>query len=164
MLHPTAHHPARRALRGFTLVELMIGIVMSGIILAAVLPGFRSMMEGYRHRNSVGEMTSRMYLVRQMAVRDHENYVMTVNPGAATFAAFCDANANGIADAGETQLGPWPLDTGISLQNLSWAGNRMTFFPNGTTSQTGDLRVFDGKGRSKQIRVSSLTGNVEVLP
>jgi len=80
------------------------------------------------------------------------------------FAAFRDTNGNGAVDAGETRLGPWPLDTGIQLQNVDWAGNRMTFFPNGTTSQTGDLRILDGKGRSKLIRMSSVTGNVEVLP
>lgn len=154
---PTASH-------GFTLVELMVGIVMAGIVLAAALPGFRAMLDGYRHRSSISQMTSRMFMVRQLAVRDRQNYVMTVNPVAATFAAFRDTNNNGVADAGESQLGPWPLDTGVQLQNVDWAGNRMTFFPNGTTSQTGDLRLLDGKGRSKLIRLSSLTGNVEVLP
>lgn len=158
------NHRTSCAHHGFTVMELLVGIAMAGVILAAALPGFRAMMDGYRHRSSVGQMTSRMYMVRQMAVRDRQNYVMTVDPVTSTFAAFQDTNGNGVVDGGETRLGPWPLDTGIRLQNVSWAGNRMTFFPNGTTSQTGDLRILDGKGRSKDIRVSSMTGNVEVLP
>jgi hypothetical protein len=40
----------------------------------------------------------------------------------------------------------------------------MTFFPNGRTSQTGDVRIVDGRGRAKTIRVHSTTGNAEVLP
>ena len=89
---------------------------------------------------------------------------MVVDPVNARFSAFRDTNANGVANAGERLLGPWALDTGISLQNVDWAGNRMTFFPDGTTSQSGDLRVFDANGRTSTIRLSSLTGNVEILP
>ena len=145
-------------------MELLVGIGVMGIILAASLPGYRSMMEGHRHSSSVSQLTGRMFLTRQMAVRDRQNYVLTVNPGASTFAAFRDTNANGAQDAGETALGPWNLYTDVSLQNVDWGGNQMIFFPNGTTSQTGDLRVFDAKGHTKTIRVSSITGNVEVLP
>jgi len=150
--------------RGLTLMELLVGIGIMAIVLAASLPGFRSMMEGHRHASSVGSLTSRMFMTRQMAVRDRQEYVLTVNPVAASFAAFRDTNSNGVRDAGETALGPWALDTDVQLQNIDWAGNQMTFFPNGTTSQTGDLRVFDAKGHTKTIRVSSVTGNVEVLP
>jgi Tfp pilus assembly protein FimT len=147
-----------------TIVELLITLAMFAIVLAAAMPGFRSIMEGNRHRAAVSQLTSRMYLVRQMAVRDREDYVMTVDPVNARFSAFRDSNGNGVADAGETQHGPWTFEVDVSLQNLDWAGNQMTFFPDGTTSQTGDVRIFDGKGRTKTVRVSSLTGNVEVLP
>lgn len=150
--------------RGLTVMELLVGIGVMGIILAASLPGYRSMMEGHRHTSSVGQLTSRMFMTRQMSVRDRRPYVLTVNPVNATFSSFRDANSNGAFDAGETVLGPWTLDTDVSLQNIDWAGAQMTFFPNGTTSQTGNLRVFDAKGHTKTIRVSSITGNVEVLP
>jgi type IV fimbrial biogenesis protein FimT len=150
--------------RGLTLVEVVVGLAVMAIILAASLPGFRSIMEGHRHSSSVGQLTSRMFLTRQMAVRDRTNYVMTVDAVNAQFAVFQDSNANGVQDAGENGNGPWALDTGVTLQNLDWAGNQMSFLPNGTTSQTGDLRLVGSKGHTKTIRVSSITGNVEVLP
>jgi hypothetical protein len=40
----------------------------------------------------------------------------------------------------------------------------MSFFANGSASQTGDIRIVDTRGRTKTLRVSSITGNVEVLP
>jgi Tfp pilus assembly protein FimT len=150
--------------RGLTVMELLVGLIVMGIVLAASLPGFRSVMRGHRHNGSIGQVTSRMFLTRQMAVRDRTNYVMTIDPVTDTFAVFQDNNGNGVADAGETTLGPWGLDTDVSIANVSWGGNQMTFFPNGTTGQTGDIRIFDNDGRTKTIRISSITGNSEVLP
>ncbi len=150
--------------RGLTLMEMAIGLAVLGLVLAASLPGFRSMMEGHRHRSSVGQMTSRMFLTRQMAVRDRTNYVMTIDEANARFSVFQDDNANGVADGGEDVQGPWNLYDGVQLQNVDWAGAAMTFFPNGTTSQTGDIRLVGNRGHSKVIRVSSITGNAEVLP
>ena len=150
--------------RGLTLVELMVGMVVFGLILAASLPGYHSIMEGHRHSGSVGQMTSRMFLTRQMAVRDRTNYVMVVDPANSAFRVYQDDNSNAAFDAGETLLGPWALNTGVALQNIDWGGNQMVFFPNGTTSQTGNVRVFDANGHTKTIRLSSITGNAEVLP
>jgi Tfp pilus assembly protein FimT len=51
-------------------VEFAVTVAMVGIVLAATVPPFHAMLEGNRHRGSVSQMTSRMYLVRQFAVRD----------------------------------------------------------------------------------------------
>lgn len=150
--------------RGMTLIELLVAMLILGIVLAASLPGFRSMMYGHRHSASVGQVTSRIFLTRQMAVRDRTPYVMTLDVANSRYSVFQDNDGDGVFDAGETALGPWSLNTGVVLQNVSWAGARMTFLTNGSTSQTGDIRIVDTRGRSKTIRVSSITGNVEVLP
>lgn len=149
---------------GFSLMEMVVSLGILGLVLAATLPSFRSMLDGHRHSASVGQVTSRCFLTRQMAVRDRANYVMSVDPANARYAVFRDDDGDGVRDAGETLQGPWILRDGIRLQNLSWVGNQMTFFPNGATSQTGDLRIVDGKGRARTIRVSSITGNAEVMP
>jgi prepilin-type N-terminal cleavage/methylation domain-containing protein len=149
---------------GLTLNELLIGMAILGIVLAASLPGFRSMMYGHRHNASVGQVTSRIFLTRQMAVRDRTPYVMTLDLVNSEYSVFQDNDNDGIQDAGETGLGPWALNDGVVLQNVSWAGNQMSFFANGSASQTGDIRIVDTRGRTKTLRVSSITGNVEVLP
>lgn len=147
-----------------TLLELLIMVAVMGLVLAASAPGMRSTVEAYRLDGSVREFTSRIFISRQMAVRDKTPYVMVVDPVNDLYSAFGDTDGDGVPDPGERQLGPYQLEPGISLVNLGWTGNRMTFFPNGRTSQTGDIRIADGTGRTKTVRVHSTTGNAEVLP
>jgi Tfp pilus assembly protein FimT len=147
-----------------TVMELLVMMGIFGIVLAASLPGYRGMMEGFRHRGSVDRVTSRLFLTRQMAVRDKVPYILNLDTANDLINGFADANGNGVQDGGEAAVGPWQMDTDVSLVNVSWAGNTLTFFPNGSASQTADMRVIDNNGRTKTIRVSSITGNTEVLP
>ena len=145
-----------------TVLELLVGITVAGMVLAAGLPAFRAMLDGYSYQNSVTAVTSRMFLTRQMAVREKTPFVVQLDTGA--FSVFQDSDADGVLDVGEKELGPYAMSEGIQIQNVSWPDGQLTFFPNGGASQTADLRVVDGKGRAKTIRVSSITGNTEVLP
>lgn len=167
-MHPTRHrsgHPRPTAdCRGMTLMELLVMMTVLTIVLAAALPGFKGMMEGNRHKGSVDRLTSKLFLTRQMAVRDKIPYVVTLDVANGQFSAFGDTNANGARDGAEPLLGPWPMNTDVSLVNVSWTGNQLTFFPNGSADQTADVMVNDTNGRTKTIRVSSITGNTEVLP
>jgi hypothetical protein len=120
------------------------------------------MLDGYSHRNSVTALTARMFMTRQMAVREKARFVVELdNDG---FTVFRDEDGDEILDGDEEQLGPYAMSEGVQIQNVSWPNGRLTFFPNGAASQTADLRIVDGKGRAKTIRVSSITGNTEVLP
>jgi hypothetical protein len=145
-----------------TILELLIGILVAGMALAASLPAFRSMLDGYNHRNSVAAVTSRLFLTRQMAVREKRPFVVQLATD--SFSIFRDDDSDGVFDMGEETLGPYPMSSGVSLVDVSWPAGGLTFFPNGGVSQTADIRVVDGKGRSETVRVSSLTGNTEVLP
>ena len=155
-LHPGAS--------GLTLTELLIVLGVFGLVLAAALPGFRRMMDGHRHSSSVSQVTSRVFLTRQMAVRERVPHVMTVDVANSRLLVFQDDDEDGVFDAGERQYGPYPMMDGIQLANVDWVNSQMTFNPNGSTDQTGDIRVLDQRGRSRTIRVSSITGNAEVLP
>ncbi|MEB3323314.1 MAG: type II secretion system protein [Synechococcaceae cyanobacterium] len=148
--------------RGMTILELLVGLAVLGMVLAASLPAFRNMLDGYAHRNSVTAVTGRMFLTRQMAVRERTPFVVQIEEG--QFSIFRDDDEDGTRDGDERELGPYPMSDGVQIQNVSWPNDRITFFPNGGASQTADLRVVDAKGRSKTIRVSSITGNTEVLP
>lgn len=150
--------------RGMTLMELLVMLGVLGILLAVSLPGFRSMMEGYRHKGSVDRVTSKLFLTRQLAVRDKVPWVVNLDTANGRISAFGDANSNGALDGGESALGPWTMYDDVSLVNVSWAGNRLTFFPNGRADQTADLQVVDNNARSRTVRISSITGNAEVLP
>lgn len=147
-----------------SLIDMLVAMIILGLVLAVSLPGLNSMKEGYRHKGSLDRVTSRIFLTRQMAVRDKFPYVLGLDVPNRRLTAFGDVNSNGIRDGGEALLGPWTMYDGVSLLNVSWPGGALTFFPNGRASQTADMQVVDDYGRSRTVRVSAITGNAEVLP
>jgi len=150
--------------RGMTLVEMVVTLIVFGLLLAASTPGFRNMLEAYRFSGALNSVTSRLSAVRQLAVRDKVAYRCTLDLANHRLAAFADDDNDGVFEPGERVLGPWDLGDEIRLQNIDWTNNRITFLPNGTASQTGDIRVTDIYGRSRTIRVNSTTGSTEALP
>jgi Tfp pilus assembly protein FimT len=153
-----------KLIRGFTTMELLVVIGILGLALAASLPSFRSMYDGYRHRSATTRLTSHLALARQMAVRDATPYVFIVDPPNSRYRMFQDSDGDGTQDAGERAYGPYTTDAGIRLINVSLTGNQVTFLSSGAASQSGDLRIVDGHSHDKTIRLSAITGNVEILP
>jgi Tfp pilus assembly protein FimT len=145
-------------------MELLVVIGIIGIVLAASLPPFRSMMSGYRHRSAATRLTGHMALTRQMAVRDATPYVFVLDPVNSRYQMFQDLDEDGVADAGEQTYGPYATDADIRLINVNIAGNQVTFQSNGAASQTGDIRLVDAHNHDKTIRLSAITGNAEILP
>lgn len=139
-------------------------MAVAGIILAVSLPGFTRMLEGHRFKGAVDTVRTRLYAARQMAVRDKIPYIVDLDTGAGQINLFADNDGDGVFEAGERSFGPYELGPNVTLVNVNWPNNQLTFRPNGTASQTGDVQVIDGKGRTKTIRVSSMTGNAGVLP
>lgn len=160
----TMNRPAGTPIRGFTTTELLVVIGIFGIVLAASLPSFRSMYNGYRHRSATTRLTGHMTLAREMAVRDATPYVFVVDPPNSRYRMFQDTDRDGVQDAGERAYGPYTTDVGIRIINVSLAGNQVSFLSSGAASGGGDLRVVDGHNHDKTIRLSAITGNVEILP
>ena len=158
------YQEAKRDQRGFTLPELLVGLAILGITLAASMPGIRSMFDGYSHSSSVSLVTGRIGLARQMAVRDKVNYRITLDTTNRMMTLLRDDDGDGVFEGGERVLGPYEMGLDINLVNVDWDDDQLTFFPNGSASQSGEIQVTSNRGRSKTVRVSSITGNVEVLP
>jgi Tfp pilus assembly protein FimT len=146
-----------------TVLELAVMLGVFGIVLAVSAPSLHSILEGYRHRNAVDSVKTRLVITRGLAVGSKVPHVLTVDPATSRMYVFADTDADGIFDAGEKRLGPFDMDPGVHLVNVDWAQNQISFRPDGTASQTGSLRVQDDDGRSKTIRVSSMTGSAQVV-
>ena len=159
-----ASNEGRSLCLGFTTTELLVAVTIFGIALAASIPGFRSMLQGYQHKNAVDLVAGRLFLTRQLAVQGKVSHVVTLDTGAGQISIFADDDGDGVFESGEQSYGPYLLGENISLVNVNLTNNQISFFPNGTASETGDLQVADDWGRSKTIRVSSITGSTEVLP
>ncbi len=91
-----------RHIRGFTLIEMMITIVVLAILVAVAVPGMLGMME----RNSVvaesNELIAALLLTRSEAIKREVSTVLVSS--ASGWRVFVDTNGNGTEDSGEEVL------------------------------------------------------------
>lgn len=74
--------PAANAEGGFSLIELMIGVLMVAILMGIGVPSFRSMIEDQRLRAATTDLRLALNLARSEAVKRNRNVVLTpANPG-----------------------------------------------------------------------------------
>jgi type IV pilus assembly protein PilW len=142
-----------RSQKGFTLVELMIALLLSSLVLAAVGVAFRSQQRSYTAQEEVAEMQQELRAGMEIITRELRNaghdmspnktagagfvaagpfqvqFTMDLGDGVGgdpdgdindadedvTYALIGDADNNGIADAGISDLG---RDLGGGLQGL----------------------------------------------
>ncbi len=63
--------------RGYTLLELLVTLVIAGILLAVVIPGFRGMIERNNVSTTSNELVSALLYARSEAVRIENNVTLT---------------------------------------------------------------------------------------
>ncbi len=114
--------------RGFTLVELLIGVVIVAILLMLALPTFQEWMVNSRIRNTATSIANGMRLAQVEAIKRTRPVELTITP--ATGWRVVDADP----------------DLGGTLHEETWsdAGGQVTV----QTAPAGSTRiVFDGLGR-----------------
>src|SRR4051812_49326639 len=67
--------------RGFTLIELMVTIAVAAILLAIVVPSFRTFTQSQRIKSGSFELYSALALARSEAVKQRANVTVTANSG-----------------------------------------------------------------------------------
>ena len=70
---------ARRASRGVTLIELMIGIVIMAILITVAIPSFSAFMEKTRVRGAADALSSQFALARAEAMRTDRTVTLLVD-------------------------------------------------------------------------------------
>jgi type IV fimbrial biogenesis protein FimT len=142
---------------GFTLVELMVGIVIMSILLGLAMPSFRNFVLTSRISAQVNDFTGAINLARSEAVKRNAGMTVCRSADGSTcstsgvdwavgWLVFADANFNGQVDAGEEIVRVFP-----AMPNLSAVGG-------GSMAKT---IVFSGIGHA----VPTFTGGtVSVCP
>ena len=135
---------------GFTLLELIVVLTISGILLALTPPLFSSIMPEYRAAGASKKLTS--YLLRARHEAIVEGKIISVSISSA-----------GYGRQGSNKIQQWP--TQVILKHLSevWVEeNReeiiLKFFPDGSSSGAR-IRLASGT-RSVSVLVNWLTGQV----
>ncbi|HZL84983.1 MAG TPA: prepilin-type N-terminal cleavage/methylation domain-containing protein, partial [Candidatus Krumholzibacteria bacterium] len=91
--------PARAA--GFSLTELMVGIVIIGIVVAATIPNFNSYRETQRMSTACDRLATACHEARSRARSRNHQVVLEYRTDSNEVAFIDDTNDNGAADVGE---------------------------------------------------------------
>ena len=165
--HPTPH-------RGFTLIELMIGVAVLAILVAVAVPSFQDLVERRRVTAAAESVLSAMQFARSETIKQNTQVdVVFGNTGGAGWCYGLDddlgTNCNcattpaNCTVAGETRVvsntganEPFP---GVVL-DTNFTGDRTGFTtPRGAATQAGTVQMTGAGGETLSV-VASLMGRV----
>jgi type II secretion system protein H len=150
---------------GFTATEVMVAMVIAGIVIAAGIPAFRSLMQSNSLQSGADEFAGRLRLARQAAVAEGVPYIVDWDSQTQTYDVGRDENGDNILQSGEIQSGPYTLPNGLKLKNAvsdGFTGSQVVFAPNGGANETGTVVLENEKGITLDLTVLGPTGQVRV--
>ncbi len=150
---------------GFTAVELMVTMLIMGLILAAGIPSFRSIIESNDLQNGADELAGRLRLARQAAVAEGVPYIVDWDSQARTYTIGRDDNGDNTLQAGEIQSGPFSLPSSLTLENSAadgFSGSQVIFGPDGSANETGTVVLENDNGITLDLTVLAPTGQVRI--
>ena len=148
--------------RGFSMTEVMVGIVVVGILVAVSVPNLRSFRESQRISQASFEVASACRVAQARARGENHNVIIQYRPDENDFQIVDDENSNGQVDDGE-QVSTKVLSNGLLLESTTFTDDRLVFDSRGRAVSGGVVEIAGGEGViSKQVRVSAGTGQVRI--
>lgn len=141
------------AVRGFTLLELIIVLIISTLLMMIGIPGFQTLIKNNRLTAVASGIQNNLLFARNQSV-SYLNYVtvcplesnLCTNNWSSGIDVFIDSNRNGSYDNGEVLL-----KTGDSINpndTLVFPSNSVTFTPDGhITGSSATFRYCTGDAR-----------------
>ena len=147
--------------RGFSMTEVMVGIVVVGILVVVSVPNLRSFRESQRISQASFEVASACRVAQARARGENHNVIIQYRPDENDFQIVDDENSNGQVDDGE-QVSTKVLTNGL-LESTTFTDDRLVFDSRGRAVSGGVVAIAGGEGViSKQVRVSAGTGQVRI--
>jgi Tfp pilus assembly protein FimT len=140
----------------------MVGMAVTGIVIAATVPNLRSYRESHRMAAAGDEIASAIRTAQARARSQNHDIIVEYRTNTNEFAIIDDENGNGSADAGE-QVTVKPLPSGVSLASTTLTSNQLLFNSRGRATTSGVITLSGKYVSDKEIRVSAGTGRVKVL-
>jgi type IV fimbrial biogenesis protein FimT len=128
-----------RDMKGVSLIELIIGVAIVSILLAAALPNFRTMMLGIQIKTAAEALNNGIQLAKAEAVRRNTNVIFTLGAGTA-WTVGC---VTPIADADGDGVDECPATIQSRANEFGSDAVTVTVSPVGATTVT-----FNGFGRA----------------
>ena len=151
--------------RGFTLPEVMAGIVIMGIVIAASVPNLVSYRESQRMATACDRVAAACRAARAQARSQNHSIIVEYRTDDSEIAVIEDADDNGVADAGEP-VHVFSLPGGVTLASTTFTGDQLVFNGRGQALEGGSvtLQARSDRVEPMRVRVSAGTGYVKVVP
>ena len=135
--------------RGFTLVELMVGIAIMGVALAIALPNFNNWLVQIRVDNEISQIHRLLLTARNTAINlGHEVIVCPldkkscVNDWSREISAFVDVNNNGDYDSADNETIIRVKAAIDSADDLAFPRASVTYQPTGQAGGSAGTFVY----------------------
>ena len=174
-----------RKQRGFTLVEMMVVVAMMALILGVTLPNMWRAAVRADMMGQVGVIQQSLGISRIYAIKNSSQVALQFLPEDAPIARYTihswvDADGDGALDAGEEEVGHWPLigeitidteegNSSHTLHGLAGTALGVVFFANGM-AMVHDDQVGIGQGAvvlqdtyENRLRITIQGGSGSVL-
>lgn len=165
--------------RGFTMMELLIGMAVVAIVASIGFPTFMAQRDKARIKRAGRELVSHFQTARINAMRDGRTWVVLFDTANHKY-TLSHAGDDGTLDTDDDvqvkeivlsgygdislgigeDVGPRPGGTEPD-DGVSFNGNRVTFKPDGS-SESGTVYVVNGKGQTFAVGSISRTGRIKV--
>ncbi len=157
----TSVFTVRWRVRGFTMVELLVTLVVLAVMLAIAAPGLSTFVNNSRLRATQGELMSTLTLARSEATKRGAMVVVEAlapvvgNEFSGGWRVFVDLNDNGTWDAGETEVRRYPALAGNQRFATVSGVSIATFNPRGflKASARVEFTLCGQAGQDKGYRI-----------
>ena len=159
--------------RGFTLIEMMVGIGLMALLLSMAVPALQMFSNNARQTGAVNDFVSSMHAARSTAVTTNSRVTVCPSINGLGCAAvswdqgwivFTDPNSNQIFEIGETIVSTGDGIAGVTIASAEFA-SFITYRPNGRvmnasiTGSVGQFTVCDGRGAGHaKVMIVDLSG------
>lgn len=159
--------------RGFTLIELMIAVGLTGLLLSLAVPALDQFTTSARSTSAVNDFVSSMHVARSTAVTTNFRTTVCASAGGANCEAvswdqgwivFTDRDSDQTVDNGETIVATSEGIDGLSIQSGEF-GQFLMYRPNGrvmtssANGNSGQFTVCDNRGSEyAKVLIVDLSG------